>query len=83
MVVQAPPVTIKEVVLASAFTEDSQGVLRATGTMKSTDVLLGTSSSGVGLGSLTARSIPPDEVPPNLPQPPPIQEAPPETDGGL
>jgi hypothetical protein len=82
VVVQAPPVTLKQIELASAFTLDAQDVLRAIGTMKAKDVLLGTSSSGVGLGTLTARSLTPEQTPPNLPIPPPIEDTPPEGDAG-
>ncbi len=70
IVVQAPPVTVKSISLGSAFAVDDNGVLRGTGSMKSDDVLLGTSPSGPGQGSLTARLIPEDEVPPGVPQPP-------------
>jgi len=82
VVVEAPPVTIKEVELASAFTLDSEDVLRAIGTMKSKDVLLLTSSSGAGRGSLTARSLLPEDTPPGLPVPPPLEDTPPEADAG-
>jgi hypothetical protein len=82
VVVQAPPVTVKGIILASGFAPDAAGVLRGTGTMKSADVLLGTSSSGPGKGSLTARRIPDADAPPGLPQPPPLEPLAEEPDAG-
>jgi hypothetical protein len=70
VVVLQPPVTVKSISLGSAFAVDAEGVLRGAGSMKSVDVLLGTSSSGPGQGSLTARIIPEAEVPPGVPPPP-------------
>jgi hypothetical protein len=80
--IQSPPVTVKGIRLASSFTVDGQGVLRGIGTMQGDDVLLLESSSGPGVGSLTARILPSEDVPSDLPQPPPLEPA--ETpDGGL
>jgi hypothetical protein len=76
VVVQQPPVTVKSISLGSAFAVDTDGVLRGSGSMKSVDVLLGSSSSGAGQGSLTARLIPPGEVPPGVPPPPPLEPPP-------
>ena len=68
--IRAPPVTVKAISLGSSFMLDTQGVLRGAGSVSASEVLLGMSASGAVSGSLTARSIPEGEVPPDLPRPP-------------
>jgi hypothetical protein len=74
--IQSPPVTVKAITLGTSFTLDTEGVLRGTGSVSATEVFLGTSPSGSVSGSLTARSIPEGEAPPNLPKPPEMGAAP-------
>jgi len=67
--VTQPMVTLRNAALSSSFTPDSAGVLRGTGALTADGVLLGTVNSGMGQGNLTARSIAPAEVPPDVPAP--------------
>jgi hypothetical protein len=69
--VQSPPVTLRNAVLTVAFTRDTDGALRGTGSLAADDVLLGDMSSGSGEAGLAGRSIPADRVPANIPKPPP------------
>lgn len=55
--VQQPPVTIKALQLTASFAKDEAGVLRASGSGGGDDVVLGTSSSGPGTGTVSARSL--------------------------
>lgn len=71
--IESPPVTVRGTRLAASFTVDAEGVLRGIGTMQGDDVLLFESPSGPGTGSLTARILPEADVPPDLPQPPPLE----------
>lgn len=70
VIVQEPPVTLRNARMTAAFYKDEQGVLRSTGTLTADDVLLNGTSSGRGEGGLLARSIPEDEIPPGIPEPP-------------
>jgi hypothetical protein len=71
MVVQQPAVTVQALSVTGSFTRDAQGILRATGTFAADQVVIGTAPSGSGEGTLTARLIPAEQVPPGVPQPPP------------
>ena len=64
-----PTVTLKNTQLSASFVPDSEGVLRASGTLVADDVLLGIISSGKGAGDLVARSIPAADSPADLPKP--------------
>ena len=66
----SPPVTVVGINLNGSFAYDDQGVLGGDGTFVAAQVLLGTSPSGVGVGTITMREIPPDEVKPSTPWPP-------------
>jgi len=68
--VTSPVVTLRNTKLTASFAVDAQGVLRGAGALTADDVLLGTASSGQGTGELTARMVPADQVPPNIPAPP-------------
>ncbi len=70
--VTSPSVTLRNAALSSAFSPDSAGILRGTGSLTADAVLLGTIDSGAGHGNLTARSIAPKDVPPGVPQPMPM-----------
>lgn len=67
--VTSPKVTLRNASLSAAFSPDSMGVLRGTGSLVADAVLLGTFDSGMGQGDLTARSLSPDETPADLPAP--------------
>ena len=67
VIVQAPPVTLRNTVLTATFSRDAQGALRGSGSLVADDVLLGTSSSGRGEGVISAVRIPDDQVPPGIP----------------
>lgn len=73
VVVESPPVTLRNVRLNASLREDEARVLRGTGSFKADAVLLGTSDSGPGVGGIALRWIPPDEVPPGVPQPAPAE----------
>jgi len=67
VVVQSPPVTLRNTVLTATFTRDANGGLRGSGSLVADDVILGTSSSGRGEGVISAVRIPDDQVPPGIP----------------
>ncbi|UQA55962.1 hypothetical protein [Polyangium aurulentum] len=71
VVVQVPPVTLRNAQLTAQFAPDAEGVLRGTGSLAADQVLLGTTASGKGEGGLLARSLKDDEAPPNIPEPTP------------
>ncbi|HEY1959206.1 MAG TPA: hypothetical protein VGH28_26510 [Polyangiaceae bacterium] len=56
--VTQPSVTLRNTKLTATFAPDAQGVLRGAGALTADDVLLGTSESGPGAGTLTARVTP-------------------------
>jgi hypothetical protein len=56
--VTSPSVTLRNTKLTATFAVDAQGVLRGAGSLTADDVLLGTSESGAGAGTLTARITP-------------------------
>jgi hypothetical protein len=70
LVVQQPAVTVGGLTMTASFAADAQGVIRGTGALQSPDVELGTASLGAGQGTMTARSLSVDEVPPGVPAPP-------------
>jgi hypothetical protein len=57
--VTSPSVTLRNTKLTATFAVDAQGVLRGAGALTADDVLLGTSESGPGAGTLAARITPP------------------------
>jgi hypothetical protein len=69
VMVTSPPVTLRNTALDASFTADAGGILRGSGTLTADAVLIGSISSGMGAGNLTARSIPASQVPPGVPQP--------------
>ena len=66
--VQSPPVRLRNTQITGSF-KIVNDVVQGTGAIAADDVLLGTTSSGKASGSMAARSIPADQVPPGLPQP--------------
>jgi hypothetical protein len=68
--VQSPPVGVEGIVLNSAWAYDSEGVLRGGGTFQASQVSLGTTPSGPGVGSHTERFVPAEEAPEGIPAPP-------------
>ncbi|MDC3962829.1 Ig-like domain-containing protein [Polyangium jinanense] len=71
VVVQIPPVTLRNVTLTAEFAPDANGVLRGTGTLAADTVLIGTTASGKGEGNLLGRMVSAEEAPPGIPDPPP------------
>ncbi|MDI1475728.1 hypothetical protein [Polyangium sp. y55x31] len=71
VIVQIPPVTLRNVTLTAEFAPDASGALRGTGTLAADTVLIGTTASGKGEGNLVGRLVPADEAPPDIPDPPP------------
>ncbi|MEZ4295930.1 MAG: hypothetical protein R3B70_13225 [Polyangiaceae bacterium] len=69
IVVQSPAVSLTGTVLTATFEKDGNGVLRGGGTITADKVFLGKAESGKAQGSISARLIPPDEVPPGLKKP--------------
>jgi hypothetical protein len=68
VVVVSPPVTLRNTQITGSFKLVGD-VLEGTGALDADDVLLGKTSSGAAAGSMSARSIPVDQVPPGVPQP--------------
>lgn len=66
--VKSPPVTLRNTQITGSFKIVSD-VVQGTGAIAADDVLLGTTSSGKASGSMAARSIPADQVPPGVPVP--------------
>ncbi len=71
LVTSEPQVTVKGLVVTVSLSKDPAGILRGTGTVSGGDVLLGTAPVGAAVGAVTVRSIPANEAPMNIPQPPP------------
>jgi len=67
--IQSPPVGILGVTMDGNFT-NTAGVLRGSGPLAAADFLLGVTSNGPMTGTHFSRLVPPDEVPPGVPQPP-------------
>lgn len=65
--ISSPDVTVVGIQLAAAFAVDGSGVFRGTGSLKSKAVL---PLTGAGVGTMTARLVPPELVPPDVPSPP-------------
>ena len=66
--VQSPPVTLRNTQITGSFTLVND-VVQGSGAIAADDVLLGTTSSGKATGTMSARSIPDDQVPPGVPLP--------------
>jgi len=67
--IQQPDVFVAGIQLIASFTDDGAGLFRATGSVTAEHIDIGTTPSGPGSGTVVGRLIPPDEVPPNVPQP--------------
>lgn len=65
----SPKVILQNADLAASFTLDDSDVLRGTGSLSAEKVFIGIIESGSGAGDLTARSLTPEEAPPDLPMP--------------
>lgn len=61
--IQSPAVTVIGIQLSASFSTDAQGVFRGTGALTATEVQ---PLNGPGSGTMTARLIPPGEVPTGL-----------------
>jgi hypothetical protein len=70
MVVQQPAVTVEGLTMTAFFGPDATGGTRATGSLLADTVRLNGNRIGAGKGNMTARLIPADQVPPNVPPPP-------------
>lgn len=71
VIVESPPVTLRNVTLTAQFTKGMDGALRGSGSLTADSVLLGTTSSGKGEGSISVRLAPATDAPPDIPKPPP------------
>jgi hypothetical protein len=69
MVVESPAVTVAGLTMTAFFGPGAAGDVRATGGLTADNVYLGTATLGAGKGSMTARFIPADQVPPGVPRP--------------
>ena len=69
LVVQSPPVTFQAIDIGGTFSS-VDGVMRGSGALLGDDLFLGTTPNGPFGGTHRERLIPPDEVPPGVPQPP-------------
>ena len=67
MVVQQPPVTVEGLTMTAFFSTDTSGVTRATGSLVADAVRLNSTKIGAGKGNMTARLIPPNQIPPGVP----------------
>lgn len=65
-----PDVFVQGIQLIASFTTGEDGAFRATGPVTAEKVFVGTTDSGPAKGTLVARLIPEDEVPPGIPGPP-------------
>jgi hypothetical protein len=70
VIVQIPPVTLRNAALTAELSPDAEGVLRGSGSLVADEVLLGTSASGKGEAALVLRSITDMQAPPGIPAPP-------------
>ncbi len=68
VVVKSPPVTLRNTQITGSFKLVAD-VVQGSGAIAADDVLLGTTSSGKASGTMNARSIPDDHVPPGVPPP--------------
>ena len=68
---QLPNVTLRNTRLTSQFFKDPSGVLRAAGSLSADDVLLGSISSGQGVGGLVGQLVPESLAPAGIPDPAP------------
>jgi hypothetical protein len=71
VIVQQPPVTLRNVTLGASMTKDAMGIVRGSGALAADEVLLGGNPSGKGEGNLDMRSVPADQAPKDLPMPMP------------
>lgn len=69
--IQQPDVFVEGIQLISSFKAAGDGVFRGSGSVTASQVFIGVSPSGTAEGTLIARLIPEDEVPPGIPEPPP------------
>jgi len=66
VIVQSPPVSLKQTVMTASFAEDAEGILRGTGFIAAEHVQLGNIDSGKAEGVIHSRFIPEDQVPKGL-----------------
>ncbi|MEM9696335.1 MAG: hypothetical protein AAGA56_27570 [Myxococcota bacterium] len=70
--VSSPDITVLGLVLNLEFTRGEDGRLRGGGTFTASEILLGTTASGSGSGTVTLAEIPADQVPDGV-IPPPVE----------
>jgi hypothetical protein len=70
LVVQQPAVTARALVVRTSFEADASGALRGTGTGTADQIVLGTKEFGAAKGTVQARNVPIDRLPPGVPLPP-------------
>lgn len=70
MIVESPKVTVEALTMTAQFAPDESGIYRATGSLVSDTVRLGTNPLGAGKGTMTAVRIPDEAAPPDVPRPP-------------
>jgi hypothetical protein len=75
VVVQSPAVTVKGIKFNLSFKPDEQGVLRGSGSFTGSDVLLGVTSSGAGVGTVSTREVAAADAPADVPKAPPLEDA--------
>ena len=71
VIVQQPPVTLRNVTLGASLGKDAMDRIRGGGSLAADEVLIGNNASGKGEGSLDLLSVPEGEVPPGIPKPTP------------
>jgi hypothetical protein len=69
VVVQQPAVTVQQIELSATFARDAMGLLRGDGSLTSTQLILGTTPSGQGTGTMSALLIPAGKSPTGIPTP--------------
>ncbi len=68
--IELPDIFIKGIEIVASFGTDEQGVFRGTGAGTAEQVFLGVTPSGAAKGTVVARLVPADEVPPGVPPAP-------------
>jgi hypothetical protein len=71
--IQLPDIFIKGIEIVASFGTDAEGVFRGTGAGTAEQVFLGITPSGAARGTVVARFVPEDEVPPDVPPPAPAE----------
>lgn len=68
--IQQPDVYVQGIQLISSFKEEADGVFRGTGSVTAETVFIGITESGAAEGTLVARRVADEELPPDIPPPP-------------